>query len=193
MRMLTFKQKYAIRFPEFQTGEADDPVDLFSEQGLQQTKEILLRPFDLMKSLTDYVIERNRTRELEKQLAAQRSALDASVEQAAEQKRICLEELSKQLQKKAETEKKELELKLEKLIEETSQKVNDLSRTVEKTLRESQILSNLIHHEREALDSFKPYLERLKSDYSNRKEYYLYCDMERKAYERIQKYLDQMI
>lgn len=187
------RQKYAIRFPEIQTAEPLVPINLFSDQALQETKETFLGTFDSMHHLTNYVIQKNRTHELGKQLNAQRKVLDAQVEQAGEQERIVLEEYSQQLKLQLKERKAQLELEFKMLIEETSQRVNDFSLTVEEAIKTSEIFMSLIRHERETLDSFQPYLNKLKTSYANRKEYSQYCDMERRAYERIRNYMDHMI
>lgn len=187
------RQKYAIRFPEIRLTEPSVTADLFSEQALQETEEIFLKTFDLMHSLADYVIQKNRTRELKKQLDAQRKSLDAQVAQAAEEGQITLVEYSKRLKIQLEEKKSQLELEMKALVEETNQQVRDCSLTVEESFKTNRIWMSLIQHERETLDSFQPYLNSLKMDYANRKEYSQYCDMERKAYERIRDYLNHMI
>lgn len=187
------KQKYAIRFPEIQITESFVPVDLFSERSLRETEQTFLKTFDLMHSLTTYVIEKNRTQELGKQLDARRRVLDAQVEQAAEQERITLVEYSRQLQIQLKERKAQLELEMKMLVDEMSQRVSDFSLTVEEALKTSELLVALIRNEQETLDMCQPYLGKLKTNYARRKEYIQYCDMERKAYERIRGYLDQLI
>lgn len=187
------KQKYAIRFPEIQTAESVAPADLFSKQAIKETGEMLLGTFDLMHSLANYVIQKNQTKELGKQLNAQRRALDAQMEQAEEQERIALEEYSKRLKIQLETEKSRLKMELETLTEVTNQRVNDFAFTMEEGNKARQLLMALIQHEQETLDSFQPYLTMLKTNYAHRKEYSQYCEMERRSYEQIRTYLNQMI
>lgn len=187
------KRKYAIRFPEIQTEEPLEMVTLYSEEGLQETTKTFRKTFDMMQSLADYVIQKNRTSELGKRLSTQREALDAKLDQAEEREQIALAEYSQRLKIQLKKQKETLELEIKKLVAETSQRVSDFSLTVEESLKTSQILVSLIQHEQETLDSFHPYLDRLKKDYENRREYSQCCDMERKAYERIRGYLNNMI
>lgn len=187
------KRKYALRFPEIEMAKPVGLVNLYSEQEIQKTGETFRRTFDMMHSLADYVIQKNRTYEMRKQLDVQREALNAHLKQAEDQERIALVEYSKRLKLQLKEQKESLELELKMLAAETSQKVNEFSLSVEETLRASQLLLSLIRHEQELLDSFQPYLNRLKGDYTNRREYSQYCDMQRRAYERINGYLKDMI
>lgn len=187
------KKKYALRFPELQKVEPDMPANLYSEQALREMEESFRNTFDMMRSLADCVIQKNRTRELGKQLNAQRKALDAELDQAVEQERIELTEYSRQLQIQLKAQKEQLELEIKRLAVETSQQVSDFSLTVEEAFKKSQLLKSMIRHEQEVLDSYQPYLARLKADYSNRREYSQCWDAVQKSYKRITAHLNTMI
>lgn len=188
-----FKRKYAIRFPDIQAAHSIKPDSIYSMPSIQETVQTISRSFDLLHSLTNYVIEKNRTLELEKQLDAKREALDAQIELKIRQERLTLEAYSEQLQIRLQSEKQQLEIEIKRFNIETSQKLSELSLTVEEAIRESHIWLRMIQHQYDFLTSIQPYIKQLESDYSHRKEYIMYCDMQRKALNRIEDYLKKII
>lgn len=188
-----YKRKYAIRFPDIRAAHSNKPVSIFTEMSIQETEQTFRRTFDLLHSLTNYVIEKNRTLELEKQLDAKREALDTQIEQKIKQEQLTLKEYSEQLQIRLQSEKEKMEIEIERFAVETSQKVSELSLTVEESILESSIWMQIIKHQYDFLASIQPYIKQLESDYAHRKEYIMYCDMQRKAMNLIEAYLKKII
>lgn len=185
--------KYAIRFPDFQTVNHRQSNSIFSEDSIIQTTNTFLKTFDALGSLTEFVIQKNRTNELLKQLNAQKKALDASVDNLKEQKRIEIEEYTKRLQVQLQFEKERLELEIKKLTLEASKKVNDFSISFEESMMSNQVLYNLISTEAHFLESIKNYIDDLANEYAQRKEYVVYCEMQRKSLNLVNQYMTEMI
>lgn len=185
--------KYAIRFPDFQTVNHNQAISIFSEASIIKTTDTFLKTLDALGSLTEFVIQRNRTNELSKQLNAQKRSLDASVENLKEQKRIEFEEYTKRLQAQLKFEKERLELETKKLVLEASAKVNDFAISFEEHMMSNQVLHNLISDEAHFLESIKDYIDDLANDYVQRKEYVVYCEMQRKSLNLVNQYMAEMI
>lgn len=188
-----FKRKYAIRFPDFQVPRSIKPDSIYSMPSIQETVQTIKGSFNLLHSLTNYVIEKNRTLKLKKQLEAKREALDTQIEQKIQQERLTLEAYSEQLQIRLRSEKQQMEIEINRFKIETSQKCSELSLTVEEAIRESHIWMQIIQHQYDFFISIEPYIKQLESDYAHRKEYILYCDMQRKALNRIEDYLKKIV
>lgn len=187
------KEKYAIRFPEIQVSEFPESVSIFSEKGLEQTKRTFSQNFNLFQSLTNYVIQSNYTRELEKRINAKKEIIDDQVHQYQQQKQIEYEEYSKRLQEHLKTEKEKIELDFQRLSEETQTMVCQFSISSEEALRKSKIWLSIIQQEQDFLQITQKYTEVLKGDFSRRREYVLYCDAQRRSLVLIDKYLKEMI
>lgn len=188
-----FKRKYGIQFPEIQVVQPLVPVSEFSERAIQETEDTFLKTFDLLHGLTNYVIQKNRTQELGKQLEAQRESLNAQVEHGIEQERLTFESYTRRLQIRLQSEKEQMELDIKRFARETSQKVKDFSMTVEEAIRENQLWMRMIERQQNFLISIQPYITQLETDYAHRREYIQYCDMQRKAFNYIDGYLKKMI
>ena len=152
-----------------------------------------MQTFDVLHSLTNYVIEKNRTQNLGEQLNARRTAFDTQMEQAVEQGRIALREYTEQLQIRLKAEKEQMELDVKALSVKVRQMVDECSVTAEEAIRENQLWLGMIQRQQNFLNSIQPYIEQLKDDYARRKEYIQYCDMQRKAFGYIEGYLKEMV
>ncbi len=192
-RKIMLKKKYGIRFPEIRTMEPLVPISVFSEQFVREAEDTFVQTFDVLHSLTNYVIEKNRTQNLGEQLNARRTALDTQMEQAVEQGRIALREYTEQLQIRLKAEKEQMELDVKALSVKVRQMVDECSVTAEEAIRENQLWLGMIQRQQNFLNSIQPYIEQLKDDYVRRKEYIQYCDMQRKAFGYIEGYLREMV
>ncbi len=192
-RKIMLKKKYGIRFPEIRTMEPLVPISVFSEQFVREAEDTFVQTFDVLHSLTNYVIEKNRTQNLGEQLNARRTALDTQMEQAVEQGRIALREYTEQLQIRLKAEKEQMELDVKALSVKVRQMVDECSVTAEEAIRENQLWLGMIQRQQNFLNSIQPYIEQLKDDYARRKEYIQYCDMQRKAFGYIEGYLKEMV
>jgi len=185
--------KHAIRFPGFGDIGIKSSLSIFSEGAVSTTEKTFLRTFNVLDSLAGFVIQKNRTTELGKQLNAQKQALDAEIDNGIEQLRIQYEEESKRLQIRIEQEKKEMDLELQKLKFETAEKAKEFSFSYEEYIKSNKLFRRIITREKAFLEETHRYIEILSDDFSNRKEYILYCDCERKSLELINNYLKLMI
>lgn len=190
---IMIKEKYAIRFPSMQNIERNLTTSIFSEKSIMKTSDTFFKTFDALGSLTGYVVQKNRTNELSKQLKAQEAALDATIDNLKEQQRIEFEEYSKRLQINLQYEKHEMELEMKKLAIEASKKVNNFSVSFEEMMKTNQILLNIIQKEQNFLNGVQDYIDKLADNYSQRKEYVIYCDLQRKALDLVNAYLNEMV
>lgn len=185
--------KYAVRFPALQNINTASTVSMFSENAVASTEKVFLKAFNVLDSLTGLVIQKSRTSELGKRLNAQKRALDAEIDNGIEQLKIQYEEESKRLQIKIKNAKEEMELQLMKLKVETAKRAEEFSFSYEEYMKSNQLFKKVIIREKVFLEEAQAYIELLGDDFSNRREYILYCDQERKSLELIDEYLKLMI
>lgn len=185
--------KYAIRFPDFPSISHNKPVSIFSKDSIIRTADTFIKTFDALGSLTEFVIQKNKTNELSKQLNAKKRALDASVNNLKEQKKIEFEEYTKRVQIQLQSVKESMELEAKRLVLEASTMANDFSVAFEKKMRNNKILRNMISEEARFLNSIKDYIENLADDYSQRKEYVVYCELQRKSLDLVNQYINEMV
>lgn len=187
------KEKYAIRFPDMQNIERSSSASIFSETSIIETKNTFLKTFDALEGLTGLILQKARTHETSKQLNMQRVALDEEIENQKEQKRIEFEEYAERLQIQLKFEKEKMDMELKKMALEISEKVNQFSCSVEENIRSNQIFLRIIKNEQSTLEYIQPFIEFLAEDYSQRREYVLYCEMQRKSLQLVNLYLREMV
>lgn len=187
------KEKYAIRFPGIQYFDKSPSTSLFSEKAVATASDTFLKTFDALGSLAGLALQKARTNELSKQLNIQKDALDKIVENQEEQQKIEFEEYTQRLQVKLKFEKEKMELEMKEMAFEVSAKISQFSISFEEEMKSNQILFGIIRNEENFLSSVQPYVELLAEDYSQRREYVLYCEMQRKSLELVNIYLSEMV
>ena len=185
--------KYAIRFPDLQGINCDDSKNIFSEQSIIHTTNTFMKTFDAFGSLLNFVVQKNRTNELSRQIDAQKRALDVEVDNLKEQEKIRFKEYTERLQIQLQNEKEKLKIKSQILLSEGRNQVNRFSITFEESMQKSQILHHIIEVEYHYLDKWNGYIDMLADNYSRRKEYVFYCECQRQSMELINQYLNSMI
>lgn len=131
--------KYAIRFPDLQEVDVTNNKNIFEEKTITKTTKIFIETFDAFSSLTEFVIQKNKTHELEKQLNAQKEVIDTNVRNLKQQKEIELQELAKRLSERSKVEKEKMLLEIEKLRLETQQMVQNFTVSFEKQICTNKI------------------------------------------------------
>lgn len=186
-------KKYAIRFPELDSLRTQESLNIFSENRIIETQQTFSSVLNAAESLAGFIIQRNKTNELGKRISAQKEALDAEIENGTEQKKIRYVEESKRLKIRLENEKKEMELAFQRLMMEAVGQAKELEVSLEEFMQANRILYNIVLREKKILEDIQPYIGKLANDYSNRREYIKYCEIERKSIELINEYMNQMI
>lgn len=191
---MIYTKKYAVRFPETDYEKGPGNISLFSERSLQKTEDTFLSVLDAASSVAKLVIQKNRTKELEKRLEIQKRALDSQTEDKKEQLRIKFYEEAQRMEKQLETKKVELELEFKKMKMELRQKDSGFQILFEEDIKTSKIFYNLVIKEREIIEkNIKPFIVSLEGDYSRRREYIKYCELERQSLNLVSEYLQRMI
>lgn len=188
-------KKYAIRFPglELDSFRTQESPNIFSENRIIEMQQTFSSVLNAAESLAEFIVQKNKTNELGKRISAQKEALDAEIKSKTEQERIQYVEESKRLKIKLENEKKEMELEFQRLMMETAEQAKELDFSFKKFMQTNPILHNIVLREKKLIEDIQPYIGKLADDYSNRREYMKYCEIERKSLELINKYLNQMI
>lgn len=184
--------KRAIRFPDLQKVD-DTQISIFSEKSISQATQTFIKTFDALGSLTEYIVQKNRTTELSKQTNAQKKALNSTIDNLKDQKEIEFEEYTDRLQIQLQFEKDSMKIEFEKLKQEEMVKINNFSFSFEESMKSNQVLHKLISKEAQFLESIKDYIDGLADSYSQRKEYVFYCEMQRKSLDLVNKYMAEMI
>lgn len=79
------------------------------------------------------------------------------------------------------------------MVLEASTKANDFSVTFEEHMRNNKVFHKMIDEEARYLKSIKDYIENLDDDYSQRKEYVVYCEWQRKSLDLVNQYMMELI
>lgn len=185
--------KYAVRFPEIETDRTHHSLSAYSENKVAQTEKSFLSTFDALGNLAGYVIQKNRTGELRKQFRAQKELLDAEIENRIKQLHIQYEEESKRIKNQLEMEKQKMEFEFQRLKMETVEQAKAFQFSYEEYMKTNQLFHAIIRNEKKFLEDIQPYIDFLGEEFSNRREYILYCDSQRKSLELVNIYLKQMI
>ena len=185
--------KYAVRFPGYGNIDTKSSLSIFSETTVKTTEKTFFKTFNALESLTGFIIQKSRTSELGKQLNSQKRTLDVEIDNDIKQEKIQYEEEAKRLQLKIEQKKQEMDLELQRLALETSEKAKEFTFSYEKHIKSSELFKKIITREKNFLEETHRYIELFGDNFSNRKEYILYCDCERKSLELINNYLKLMI
>lgn len=185
--------KYAVRFPGLAETDPKSPPDIFSENAVAERERGFFETLHVLDSLAGFVIQKTRTSELGKQLKARKQALDAETDDRIQQLRIQYEEESKRLQIRIEHVRQEMDLELQNLKWETAEKARDFSFSYEEYMKSNELFKRMLIHEKDFFEEAHRYIEAIGEDFSNRREYILYCDRERKSLEMINEYLRMMI
>lgn len=185
--------KYAVRFPELETERTQHALSVYSENKVAQTEKSFLSTFNALGSLAGYVIQKNRTGELRKQLRVQKEALDVEIDNKKEQLKIKYEEESERIKARLKTEKQEMELAFQRLKMETVEQAKEFQFSYEEYMKTNQLFYAIIRKEKTFLEDIQPYINFLGEEFCNRREYIMYCDLQRKSLELVNIYLKQMI
>lgn len=186
-------KKYAIRFPGLDMCRTQNSLSIFSENRIVETYKAFSSVLKAAESLSGFVIQKNRTRELGKRLSAQKEALDVEIENLEEQLRIRYIEESNRLKIKLETEIKKLDINFQRLMLESAEKSKEFDFSFEQYISKNNLLYEIVLREKNMIEEIQPYIELLATDYSNRREYIKYCEIERKSIELINEYIKQMV
>lgn len=187
------REKYAIRFPDIISMNDYNSVSIFSEKSIQKASNTFFDTFDALGSLAGLVLQKTKTKELSKQISSQKRALDETVENQKLQMQIEFEEYTKRLQERVKFEKEKMELDLKEMLLQTGSIVNKFSSSFEEQMKKSQVLADVIKQEKNFLLSVQMYINDLANDYSQRREYVKYCEMQRKSLELVNTYVKEMI
>lgn len=186
-------KKYAIRFPGLDTCRTQDSLSIFSEKRIVETKKSFLLVLNAAESLSGFIIQKNRTRELGKRLSAQKEALDVEIENREEQLRIRYIEESNRLKIILEKEKKELDIEFQRLMLESVEKSKEFDFSFEQYMSTNKLLYAIVLREKKMIEEIQQYIKLFATDYSNRREYIKYCEIERKSIALINEYIEQMV
>lgn len=187
------RKKYAIRFPGMQYVERDSSISIFSEEAIIETEYTFIKTFDALGSLLGLIAQREKTKELSEQLEVQKITLDEIVKNEKEQQKIKTEEYIKRLEYQLKSEQEAMNLEMKKMLLEIKEKMNTFSISFEEAVKNNQMLFGIIRKEKEILNKIQPYIELWAKDYSQRREYVRYCEMQRRSLKQADKYLNEMV
>lgn len=158
-----------------------------------KTEETFFSIIDVASSLAEFVVQKNNTKELGKQLVYKEQALDAEIDNKIEQVQIQYEEEAKRLKIQLKTEKKIMNNEFQRMKVELAMKSTEINFTFEGYLKSNEIFIGIIDKEKTIIDSIHPFIESLAEDYANRREYIRYCEIERRSLDIINSYIKAMV
>ena len=186
-------RKYAVKFPGLDTFRSRDNVSIFSESGIIKTENTFFSAIDVASSLAEFVVQKNNTKELGKQLAYKKQALDAEIDNKIEQMQIQYEEEAKRLKIQLKSEKEAMTNEFHRMKVELATKSNEIDFAFEEYIKSNAIFFGIINREKAMIESIHPFIETLAEDYANRREYIKYCEIERRSLDLIDNYIKAMI
>lgn len=192
--MTTIRKRCAMVFPEFQTDYNDyGEISLFSERSLKQTEKLFFETKDSFDGLLGLVVELNRTKELEKQISLQKTGIDVSIEESIKQLEYKYQQETKRMRQQLNADKEKLRLEIEKLDLQIKSQKKQFDEAFEEKLKCETLFQELIHHEFEVLKKYQQYVSNLPDFIKSFREYIIYCDIQKKAFAQINKYLAELI
>lgn len=192
--MTTIRKRCAMVFPEFQTDYNDyGEISLFSERSLKQTEKLIFETNDSFDGLLGLVVELNRTKELEKQISLQKTGINVSIEESIKQLEYKYQQETKRMRQQLNADKEKLRLEIEKLDLQIKNQKKQFDEAFEENLKCETLFQELIHHEFEVLKKYQQYVSNLPDFIKSFREYIIYCDIQKKTFDQINKYLAELI
>ena len=186
-------KKYAVRFPELDTFRSQDNVSIFFEGRITNTEKTFFSVIDVASSLAELVVQKNNTKELGKQLAYKKQALDAEIDNKIEQVQIQYKEEAQRLKIQLKAEKETMKNEFRRMKVELATKSKEIDFAFEEYIKSNAIFFGIINREKAMIESIHPFIESLAEDYANRREYIKYCEIERKSLDLINSYIKAMV
>ena len=190
------RYKQAIRFPGVNAGGISIEArmtQLYSEQALHEVYDTLIENYDKFSGLLGYLIQCNRTNELQKQISVKERGLDQIVEEKRKQVDVSLSQEAERWQLWEKYEKERLTTEMERLHLEAAKVLSEFADQYELEMRENRILRELITYEIENIEQIKKFVFPLEKNCGTRREYIQCCDLLRRCTQRLSQYLHEMI
>lgn len=186
-------KKYAIQFPDMQSVNKTTTDNIFSKNNIVNAMNLFSLSLDALGDLIELVAQKCRTNELGKQIQAQKAALDTEVEQYKVQQQIGFEEYTNRLKIQLQYEKEKLKLENERLELRFTEVAKNFSLSFEKQMQCDKIFHSVIRTIAKTFFDIKADIDQLADDYSQRREYVYYCELQRRSLELISQYMKKMI
>lgn len=113
---------------------------------------------NIFEAFADYIVERNRTRNMSRQFAAAESALDARNDEARRQSEIILDGYAERLKNFLEAKRQEFELNTRRIEMESAAQVEQLQNERERQHRKTVQQIELLEYYRSFLDEAQKFL-----------------------------------
>ena len=113
---------------------------------------------NIFKAFANYLVERNRTRDLSRQIYAAERALDARNAEARRQSEIVIANYAERLQAFLASKRAEFDLETQRLVAESTERVEQLQNEAERRHRENQARVKMLEFYRSFLDEAQKFL-----------------------------------
>lgn len=113
---------------------------------------------NIFKAFANYLVERNRTRDLSRQIDAAERALDARNAEARRQSEIVITNYAERLQAFLTAKRAEFDLETQRLVAESTERVEQLQNEAERRHRENQARIKMLEFYRSFLDDAQKFL-----------------------------------
>ena len=113
---------------------------------------------NIFKAFANYLVERNRTRDLSRQIYAAERALDARNAEARRQSEIVIANYAERLQAFLTAKGAEFDLETQRLVAESTERVEHLQNEAERRHRENQARIKMLEFYRSFLDDAQKFL-----------------------------------
>jgi hypothetical protein len=192
--MTVSNQKYAMYFPDFQKNYNDSTEpNLFSENAICHTENLLAKTHESMDGLLGLVIQVNRTHQLEKQISLLEEGIDVSVEEAKKQFDLQLAAEAERLKIKLESDKKDLNIQIQKINIAAKEKSAEFSLSFEEVMKSEELFQKLIKNEFSTIKIYQQFVNKLPDNFQKDRRYIIYCDIQKKALDQINRYLAEIV
>lgn len=113
---------------------------------------------NIFKAFANYLVERNRTRDLSRQIYAAERALDARNAEARRQSEIVIANYAERLQAFLASKRAEFDLETQRLVAQSTERVEQLQNEAERRHRENQARVKMLEFYRSFLEDAQKFL-----------------------------------
>lgn len=153
---------------------------------------------NIFKAFANYLVERNRTRDLSRQIYAAERALDARNAEARRQSEIVIANYAERLQAFLASKRAEFDLETQRLVAQSTERVEQLQNEAERRHRENQARVKMLEFYRSFLEDAQKFLAEVEDSpekfVTHNKFYWQACEdcrVKSNAIRRLLKQIDQ--
>ena len=161
MIFLKIKDFYSLRVDELlgDVPTADNfPVKVDDEISLNRVRQDYEGSLNIFEAFANYLVERNRTKDLNRQIETLETALDARNIEAKNQSKIIIDNYTERMKFFLETQRRELELEIQRIELKNAELVEGIRYERERQRSRITVLTKLLNFYLSSLEQIQKFL-----------------------------------